>query len=63
MSAQCQRCGAPVKIKKDFTGVMVNGLIVVVITVIGGVVVWKKLSATTSHDSATIAGHIDHIGN
>jgi hypothetical protein len=52
-----------VKIKKDFTGVMVNGLIVVVITVIGGVVVWKKLSATTSHDSATIAGHIDHIGN
>jgi hypothetical protein len=63
LSAQCQRCGAPVQIKRDFTGVMVNGIIVVLITVIGGVVVWKKLNASTSSDSTTIAGKIDGIGN
>lgn len=58
----CERCGAPVRVKRDFTGVIINGLMAVVIAVVGGVVVYKRLQDTTRKDSSALAGRIDQIG-
>jgi hypothetical protein len=49
-------------VKRDFTGVIINGLMAVVIAVVGGVVVYKRLQDTTRKDSSALAGRIDQIG-
>jgi hypothetical protein len=59
----CERCGAPVRVKRDFTGVMVNGIMAVVIAIVGGIVVYKRLQTTTQKDSTALTGRIDQIGN
>lgn len=58
----CERCGAPVRIKREYTGAIVNALIAFVLAVVGGVVVYKRLAESTQKDSSVVAGRIDQIG-